>query len=86
MDDRTPAEELPNLYRAVLDVVGRLEHAGERDLAWRIRRDAMRSYSTRWDAKGWRTLERLHREAQAHLALSRRAGDRRALNASTRPA
>lgn len=86
MDDRTPAEELPELYRAVLDVVVRLEHAGRREVAWRIRRDALRTYSTRWDAKGRRALERLHRDARAHLAAPGPAGDRQALSASTRTA
>ncbi len=86
VDDRTPAEELPELYRAVLDVVVRLEHAGRREAAWRIRRDALRTYSTRWDAKGRRSLERLHQEAQTHLAPSGPAGDHQALSASTRPA
>lgn len=86
VDDRTPAEELPELYRAVLDVVVRLEHSGRREVAWRIRRDALRTYSTRWDAKGRRSLERLHQDAQAHLAPSGPAGDHQALSASTRPA
>lgn len=86
MDDRTPAEDLPQLYRSVLDVVGRLEHAGQREVAWRIRRDALRTYSTRWDAKGRRCLERLQGEAQAQLDASRRATDPHALSASTRPA
>ena len=37
MDDHIPAEELPTLYRAVLETVARLERAGERDFAWDIR-------------------------------------------------
>lgn len=86
VDDRTPAEELPHLYRAVLDTVVRLEHAGDRDFAWRIRRDALRTYSTRWDEKGRRALERLHRDAQTRLAATPRAVERTALSATTRPA
>lgn len=86
MDDRIPAEELPHLYRAVLDTVGRLEHAGQRDLAWRIRRDAIRVYSFRWDVKGQRSLERLRDEAMTRLAAAPRAADRGALSTRTRPA
>lgn len=83
MDDRIPAEDLPRLYRAVLDTVSRLEHVGERELAWKIRRDALTAYSTRWDERGRRILERLNREAQHGLASSRRAADVAALSATT---
>jgi hypothetical protein len=86
VDDRIPADELPHLYRALLDAVGRLEHAGQRELAWRIRRDAIRVYSVRWDVKGRRCLQRLHSEAVARLAASPRAADHRALSPRTRPA
>ena len=67
MDDQTPAEELPTLYRAVLETVARLERAGERSFAFEIRRKALRTYSTRWDEGGRRDLVRLDREAQARL-------------------
>jgi hypothetical protein len=86
MDERIPADELPHLYRTLLDAVGRLEHAGEHERAWRIRRDAIRVYSERWDVKGRRSLQRLHAEAIARLAASPRVADHRALSARTRPA
>jgi len=86
MDDRTPAEELPHLYRTVLDTVGRLEHIGEREFAWQIRRDALRTYSTRWDERGRRNLERLNREAQLRLEASPRAAALVALATSSEPA
>ena len=86
MDDRIPAEDLPRLYRAVLDTVSRLEHVGERELAWKIRRDALTAYSTRWDERGRRILERLNREAQQELASSRRGVDVAALSTTTEPA
>lgn len=73
MDDHTPAEEIPHLYRAVLDTVARLEHVGEREIAWKVRRSALRSYSTRWDEHGRRALERLNRDARHRLAASPRA-------------
>ncbi|HEY3333600.1 MAG TPA: hypothetical protein VGK16_00075 [Candidatus Limnocylindrales bacterium] len=83
MDEPTPAEELPTLYRAVLETVARLERAGERPYAWELRRKALRTYSTRWDEDGRRSLQRLDREGHIRLATTRRAAARaRPLSAS----
>lgn len=84
VDEQYPADDLPHLYRAVLDTVGRLEHLGEREAAWKIRRDALNTYSTHWDEHGRRSLERLNVEAQRRLATSPRA-DRSSFAASTEP-
>jgi hypothetical protein len=73
MDESSPAEALPRLYLAVLDTVTRLEHAGEREYAWKVRQDALRTYSTRWDERGRRSLEKLNGAAHARLAASPRA-------------
>ncbi len=86
VDDQTPAEDLPNLYRAVLDTIGRLEHVGERQFAWKIRRDAVRTYSTSWDDRGRKVLQRLNGEAQQHLAASAHAVAGPSLATSTEPA
>lgn len=79
MDDHIPAEELPTLYRAVLETVARLERAGERSFAFDVRKRALRTYSTRWDEGGRRALIKLDREAQLRLdatgdPLARRSG------------
>jgi hypothetical protein len=78
MDQHIPAEELPTLYRAVLETVARLERAGERPFAWEIRRKAVRTYSTEWNERGRRTLLRLDRDAQARLETTRRTVGRTA--------
>ena len=48
----TPAEELPGLYRAILERVAELELIGERPEAGRIRMLATDAYSNAWDENG----------------------------------
>jgi hypothetical protein len=86
MDEHIPAEELPTLYRAVLETVARLERAGERSFAFAIRQKAVRAYSTRWDEGGRRTLIRLDRDAQSRLEATRRAVARGAVATTSEPA
>lgn len=50
--EATPAEELPGLYRAILERVAELESLGERSEAARIRMDATAAYSRAWDEAG----------------------------------
>lgn len=64
MEPKSASEELPDLYRAVLDRVAELEASRERDLANRVRADAIRIYSRAWDDRARREL----------LALLRRNG------------
>jgi hypothetical protein len=73
MDDRTRAVELPERYRAVLDAVARLEHVGEREAAFRIRRRATEAYSKAWNEKTLRHLDRLVAEADRMLGDHPRA-------------
>lgn len=74
MEPNSAAEELPALYRAVLDRVAELEAGGRRDLANRVRADAIRMYSRSWDDRARRELETLLRNNDTGAAGLRRTG------------
>jgi hypothetical protein len=59
MDPNSLAEELPALYRAILDRVAELEADGRRVEAARVRSDATRIYSRAWDERARSRLEAL---------------------------
>jgi hypothetical protein len=63
MEPHSPAEELPALYRAILDRVAELERGGQRPKAARVRADATRIYSRAWDEAARRGLMALLRES-----------------------
>jgi hypothetical protein len=64
----SPAEELPALYRAVLEGVGSLERHGERTAAAAIRREATAAYSAAWDERHRAQLLTLHARVRRELA------------------
>ena len=73
--ESTLAEELPDLYRAILDAVAQLEAAGERQRAGRVRRDATAAYSRAWDDRARRRLVALLREAgRPEVTVKRQRG------------
>jgi hypothetical protein len=76
MEPNSPAEELPTLYRAILDRVAELESGGERDEATRVRRQATTAYSRAWDDRARRELESLLRRAEQPTAAERLLGRR----------
>jgi hypothetical protein len=63
MDPKTAAEELPELYRAILDRIAQIDAAGHRSLGYRIRTEATRIYSRAWDERARRGLEDLLRQS-----------------------
>ena len=48
----TPADDLPGLYRDILDRVAELEQIGERAQAGQIRMEATQAYSNAWNEAG----------------------------------
>jgi hypothetical protein len=63
MDPKTAAEELPELYRALLDRIAQIDAAGHRSVGYRIRAEATRIYSRAWDDRARRGLEDLLRQS-----------------------
>ena len=89
MEPNSPAEELPALYRAILDRVAELEAVGDRVEAGRVRRAATQAYSRAWDERARRQLEALLRRAARPTRGERTFGrrpTRRDPMASPRPA
>ncbi len=74
METNPPAEELPALYRAILDRVAELEAAGERSRAAQLRSDATDAYSKAWDERARRRLETLLRRSDPHPDTDRHGG------------
>jgi hypothetical protein len=69
----SPSQDLPTLYRAVLDGVAALEVLGERVTAAAIRREAIAAYSAAWDDRHRAVLSSLVVRVRRELA---RASDR----------
>jgi hypothetical protein len=85
MEPNSTAEELPALYRAILDRVAELESTGARAEAARLRASATRHYSRAWDARARRDLEALLRGATDRPGPFRMITRRRLRSGSTAP-
>jgi hypothetical protein len=81
MDPKSAAEELPALYRAVLDRIAQIDASGQREIGYRMRVEATRIYSRAWDDRARRRLEDLLRQA-THRETVRREPVRRAARRS----
>ena len=64
------AEDLPELYRTILERVAALERLGARAEAGRIRAEATRAYSNAWDESARRVLTALLARAERARAGS----------------
>jgi hypothetical protein len=71
MDQKSAAEELPALYRALLDRIAQIDAAGHRADGYRIRAQATRIYSRAWDDHARRALENLLRQTVAKGSFQR---------------
>jgi hypothetical protein len=83
----SPAEELPALYRAILDAVAELERRGERREAGAVRVEATKAYAI-WDEEGRRRLIQLRRRLDRALEPPERRilpGRRAASEPATEP-
>ena len=65
MEPKSASEELPALYRAVLDRVAEIEAAKDRNLANRVRAEATHIYSRAWDDRARRELLALLRRTSS---------------------
>lgn len=74
MEPNSRAEDLPTLYRAILDRVALLEAAGDRTEARHVRQRATAAYSRAWDDRALRELESLLRRAERPTADERLLG------------
>jgi hypothetical protein len=83
MEPKSASEELPDLYRAVLDRVAELEASRERDQANRVRAEAIHIYSRAWDDRARRellALLRRNRSSDPGLPASSRDMRRRTIS------
>ncbi len=71
MEPNSPAEDLPALYRAILDRIAELEASGELGAAAQVRTTAIRAYSRAWDDRARHDLEQLLRRATKPTAAER---------------
>jgi hypothetical protein len=66
----SPSQDLPALYRVVLDGVAALELRGERVTAAAIRREAIAAYSAAWDDRHRAILSNLVGRVRRELERS----------------
>jgi len=73
MEGNSPAHELPEIYRAVLERIASLEQTGHRSEAEHIRREAITAYSRAWDEASRRRLQQLRLRADKAIESGERA-------------
>ncbi len=71
MDQKSAAEEVPALYRALLDRIAQIDAAGHREVGYQIRSEATRIYSRAWDDRARQGLEDLLRQSADKPAVQR---------------
>jgi hypothetical protein len=74
----SPADDLPSLYRAILDGIAALEGLGARREAALLRAEATKIYSTAWDDAGLRGLRHIRSRIDRIIAGDERPRTTRA--------
>jgi hypothetical protein len=85
MEPNPVSEELPALYRAILDRVAEISAGGQRHLANQVRAEAIAIYSRAWDDRARRDLDALLRRYRSDTAdpqPARRGARRRTVRAA----
>lgn len=72
-----PSEDLPALYRAILDGIADLERIGQHREGALFRTQATKIYSTSWDANARRRLTQLHRRIGRVISGEEKPGNER---------
>ena len=72
MEPNPASEDLPDLYRAVLDRVAEIAASGQRSLANEVRAEAIGIYSRAWDDRARRELLSLLRRHPGDDVQARR--------------
>jgi hypothetical protein len=86
VEGTSPAHELPELYRAVLERISSLEQSGHRREGDLIRREAITAYSRAWDDAARRRLEHLRIRAERVLGGQERPRIERGTRVTVRQA
>jgi hypothetical protein len=74
MEPNSASEELPAIYRAILDRVAEIAASGRRPLANEVRLEAIDIYSRAWDDRARRDLEALLRRHTVEPVGTRQSG------------
>jgi hypothetical protein len=74
----SPADDLPSVYRSILDGVAALERLGARREAALLRTEATKIYSTAWDEPGLRRLRHIRSRIERIIAGEERPRTSRA--------
>jgi hypothetical protein len=79
----SPADDLPSVYRSILDGIAVLEGLGARREAALLRAEATRIYSTSWDEPGLRRLLHIKSRIERIIAGEERPRTTRARTAAS---
>jgi hypothetical protein len=74
VDSTIASDEVPQIYRLILELVGELERIGARGEATRARQQAITIYSRGWNESSRRRLGRIADDLQRRVARTSHRG------------